>query len=54
MAKHLKLDLARVQDAEEKIDESFVVNETRADMLVFGRENPYPEGAVKPNTPLPK
>ena len=54
MAKHLKLDLTRVQDAEGNIDESFVVEETRADMLVFGKENPYPEGAVKPNTPLPR
>ncbi len=54
LAKHLKLDIKKVQDTNGKIDESFVVIEKRADMLVFGAENPYPEKAVKPNTPLPK
>lgn len=53
MAKHLRLDLGRIQDAEGKIDESFVTVETREEMLVFGKENPYPANAVKPNTPLP-
>lgn len=54
LAKHLGLDLGKVQDAERKIDESFVVIETRAEMLVFGTDNPYPKDAVKPDTPLPK
>lgn len=53
MAKHLRLDLGRIQDAEGKIDESFVTVETREEMLVFGKDNPYPANAVKPNTPLP-
>jgi dienelactone hydrolase len=54
LAKHLKLNLAAVKNADGKIDESFVVVEKRSDMLVFGAENPYPKDAVKPNTPLPK
>lgn len=54
LAEHLRLDLSKVQNAEGKIDESFVVIEKQADMLVFGTNNPYPKDAVKPNTPLPK
>ena len=54
LARHLNLNLAEVQDADGRIDESFVVVEERADMLVFGAENLYPEDAVRPNTPLPK
>jgi len=54
LAEHLGLKLSAVQDANGKIDESFVVVEKRSDMLVFGAENPYPKDAVKPNTPLPK
>jgi len=53
LAKHLKLDIAAVQDADGKIDESFVVIESEQDMYVFGPDNPYPKDAVKPNTPLP-
>ncbi len=53
LAKHLKLDIARVQDADGKIDESFVVAEEMEDLLVFGAENPRPVDAVAPNTPLP-
>ena len=53
LAKHLSLNLNEVQDADGNIDESFVVVEERADMLVFGAENPYPKDAVKPNTVLP-
>jgi dienelactone hydrolase len=53
MAKHLKLDICRVQDKDGKIDESFVVAETRQQMLVFGPDNPRPDDAVKPNTRLP-
>lgn len=51
LAKHLKLDLKRVSDAEGKIDESFVKHETQEQMMVFNGK--YPENAVKPNTPLP-
>jgi hypothetical protein len=52
LAKHLKLDLGRVQDGEGKIDESFLVPETREQMMVFNGK--YPKNAVKPNTPLPR
>ena len=51
LAKHLKLDLARVQDADGEIDESFVVEETQEQMMVF--DGQYPEGAARPNTRLP-
>ncbi len=54
LARHLDLDLGRVQDAHGKIDESFVTTESREDMLVFGPGNLYPKNAVKFNTPLPK
>ncbi|MEJ6569845.1 MAG: acetylxylan esterase [Akkermansiaceae bacterium] len=54
LAEHLKLDLAKVRDADGNIDESFIVVEERAKMLVFGANNPYPANAVKANTPLPK
>ncbi len=53
-AEHLKLDSTKVHNADGNIDESFVVVEKRADMLVFGVKNPYPPNAVKPNSPLPK
>lgn len=52
-AKHLKLELGKIQNGEGMIDESFVTEETREQMLVFGKENPYPDSAVKPNTLLP-
>ena len=48
-----KLELGKIQNGEGMIDESFVTEETREQMLVFGKENPYPDSAVKPNTPLP-
>ncbi len=54
LAKHLRLNIAEVQDADGSIDESFVVVHKRSDLLVFGAQNPYPKDAVKPNTPLPK
>ena len=54
LAEHLKLDSTKVHNADGNIDESFVVVEKRADMLVFGVKNPYPANAVKPNSPLPK
>ena len=53
LAKHLNLDIQRVQDEEGNIDESFVVGEERDALLVFGPDNPRPADAVKPNTPLP-
>mgnify|MGYP001942983064 CR=1 FL=1 len=53
LATHLKLDLGKIQNKEGEIDESFVTEESREEMLVFGKGNPYPESAVKPNTPLP-
>lgn len=52
-AKHLMLNLSKIQNAEGKIDESFVTEETREAMLVFGKGSPYPKEAVKPNTRLP-
>jgi hypothetical protein len=53
LAKHLMLDLKAVQDDNGKVDESFVSVENPQDMLVFGKDKPYPANAVKPNTPLP-
>lgn len=53
LAEHLGLSLGAVTDATGKVDESFVVVETREDMLIFGPDNPIPEHAVKPNTRLP-
>lgn len=53
VAKHLGLDLARVQHADGSIDESFVTIETRDKLQVFGPDNPRPADAVAPNTPLP-
>lgn len=54
LAEHLSLKLCEVQGTNGKIDESFVVVEKQADMLVFGDKNPYPKDAVKPNTSLPR
>ncbi len=54
LAKHLNLHLEAVQGEEGRIDESFVVVESRGAMLVFGPDNPYPADAVVPNTPLPR
>ena len=53
LAKHLGLDISRVQNAKGMVDESFVSLEKQEDMLVFGPSNPYPKNAVKPNTRLP-
>ncbi|MCA9429828.1 MAG: acetylxylan esterase [Candidatus Omnitrophica bacterium] len=53
LAKHLNLDLSKVQDKDGNIDESFVVEEEYEDLLVFNEANPRPREAVKPNTPLP-
>ncbi len=53
LAKHLKLDIKRVQGPGGKVDESFVVAEDYKTLLVFGPDNPRPADAVKPNTPLP-
>lgn len=53
LAKHLKLDITRVQDRDGDVDESFFTEETYEQLLVYGRDNPRPGDAVKPNTPLP-
>ncbi len=53
LAKHLKLDIKRVQGTDGKVDESFVVAEDYEQLLVFGPKNPRPKDAAKPNTPLP-
>lgn len=53
LAKYLKLDISKVTGADGKIDESFCVEESRAQMLVFGKVNPWPKDSVKPNTKLP-
>jgi len=53
LARHLKLDIRRVQGAGGKVDESFFTAEPYKDLLVFGPDNPRPADAVKPNTPLP-
>ena len=53
LAKHLKLDIEKVRDEDGNIDESFVVTEEYEKLLVFNADNPRPEEAVKPNTPLP-
>jgi hypothetical protein len=47
MAKHLKLDLSRISDANGKIDESFVTFEKTNDMKVFTESNPRPAYAIK-------
>ena len=52
-AKHLGLDIKRVQGADGKVDESFVVAEKYEEMLVFTKNNPRPKDAVAPNTKLP-
>jgi uncharacterized protein len=54
LAKHLKLDLSLVQDADGKVDESFVVPEEREKLLVFGADNPRPADAVVAGTALPE
>ena len=53
LAKHLGLEIDRVRAPDGTIDESRVVAEEYRDLLVFGKENPRPANAVKPNTPLP-
>ncbi|MFB6120742.1 MAG: alpha/beta hydrolase family protein [Halobacteriaceae archaeon] len=52
LATHLGLDVDAVTDADGEIDESFVTTEDRADMLVFGPDNPRPDDAAPPNTAL--
>ena len=54
MAMHLKLNLVAVKSGTGHIDESFVKIEHEKDLWVFGDDNPFPEDAVKPNTPLPQ
>lgn len=54
LAKHLKLDLRKVQNEKGEIDESFFHAEAYEQLLVYGKHNPRPDDAVKPNTPLPQ
>jgi dienelactone hydrolase len=54
LAKHLHLDITRVQNKAGEIVESFVTPETYEQLLVYGAGNPRPKDAVKPNTPLPE
>jgi len=53
LAKHLGLDYDLVLDENGEVDESFVVAEPYEKLLVFNKDNPRPEDAMKPNTPLP-
>jgi dienelactone hydrolase len=46
LAKHLKLDLARVQNPAGEIDENFFKKLDRADLLVFDAAHPRPDTAV--------
>jgi dienelactone hydrolase len=46
MAKHLKLDLAKIQNDQGTIDESFVVVHPREELLVFPADKPRPDYAV--------
>lgn len=52
-ARHLNLDLQRVQNSSGQVDESFVEFEEYEELLVFGKDNPRPKDAVQPNTRLP-
>ncbi len=52
-AKHLKLDIKKVLNVQGQVDESFFTAEKYRDMLVFGKNNPRPTDAVKPNSRLP-
>lgn len=54
LAKHLHLDITRVQGAAGEIDESFFTPETYQQLLVYGANNPRPKDSVKPNTALPE
>lgn len=54
LAKHLHLDVTRVQNEAGDIDESFFTPETYQQLLVYGANNPRPKNAAKPNTPLPE
>jgi uncharacterized protein len=47
MAKHLKLDLSRILDANGKVDESFLTFEKTPDLKVFTESNPRPAYAIK-------
>jgi hypothetical protein len=53
LARHLDMDLDAVTRDDGTIDESFVTAEEREDLLVYGPDNPRPDDAVEPNTPLP-
>jgi hypothetical protein len=53
LATHLGLELSAVTGPDGKVDESFVVEESYETLLVFNADNPRPNDAVAPNTPLP-
>jgi dienelactone hydrolase len=46
MAKHLKLDLSRIQDASGKLSEDFFTPSERSQLLVFPTDQPRPDHAV--------
>lgn len=54
LAKHLQLDVTRVQNEADEIDESFFTSENYEQLLVYGANNPRPKDTAKPNTPLPE
>ncbi|MBT5902930.1 MAG: acetylxylan esterase [Opitutaceae bacterium] len=54
LEKHLGLNFSGIRDVNGQIDESFVVVEEQADMLVFNAANPSPTDAVRQNTALPQ
>jgi dienelactone hydrolase len=53
LAKHLGLDLKRVLGKDGKVDESFLTEEAEKDLRVYGKDNPRPADAAKPNSKLP-
>jgi hypothetical protein len=46
MAKHLKLDLSRIQNSNGEIDESFVAVRKRDELLAFPPNHPRPDHAI--------
>ena len=46
LAKHLKLDLSRVQNGDREIDESFAAVHPRGDLLAFPPDRPRPDHAI--------
>ena len=46
LAKHLGLNLSRIQNGAGEIDESFVIVHERGDLLVFPPDRPRPDYAI--------